>query len=808
VSPERRALFSGRLVFGYAAATVLSFPILEIVLFGTKARHFAHDVFDEGAVSRLGALRLDWSTFGPVLWNAHLTAGNAYFGQFNASPVALDGILALLTTPFIAYVTCLVLMAFLAGLSMHLFLEQSVGLPWAAALGGGLIYILGFRYYGFGFSAVLLPLVLWLSDRVEHWRGGRLRRVVPLALCAAFLLYNFSPQAAVITGLLHLAYCLVCADGPQERRSRVLTWAASWALGFALYGPVLLTLMRMLPDSQRSIRNDLAWIPDTGTALRLWLQFYAETLIGRPGVVGLGAKLREATDGTWYVGFLGIGILAFAAGTPRETRRERAIGWLLVLLPLVDLIALTFLPAQKHLGVLRSFQVTRSRMYVPFALAANVAVAMGVLLRPRRDRGHNGLRRSFSCGAALILFLAEGLLCGRSAVYVIRRIGLSALDPSVRERIRGWSAATLYFGLAILVALWFLWDSRRSRPDRGAEPHHGVLSASRVAVVALLMGLVLERLAYSRVEHWVEPRNLASFDEALGETPAIRYLIAQPNPESRRVLTLGDQSRPSWRDHPNRLMFWGLFCAGGYENVYPLRYHQLFGLLTKPHLDKDADRRRDFHSWGHRAYAFGPELNPALTSLMGIRWLYVRGAPILNSQWQLAFEDGDERVFQNAGVFPKGFLVFRLERFPTRQALLGALETASVEDLRSAAFVEGDDPAAIAPAPLGTPEGEVTLLSNTPDHVSFRVRTPNPALLILTDAYVPGWEASVNGSPRPIFAADNCFRGVAVPAGECEVTFSYRPSYTYAGAWAAAAAVLVLGMLVYRGRSLNGVRGA
>ncbi len=251
-----------RVGLAYAAAALLCFPVFEMLISGTRARVFAHDVFDDGAVSRLGALRLDGSAFGPVLWNRHLMSGNAYFGQFNASPLALDNLLSLATTPFLAFAACSALLAFLAGLSMHLFLEQSVRLPRHAALAGGLIYGLAFWHYTFGFSAALLPLTLWIADRVEAWPGGRLRRLAPVAVCAAFLLYNFSPQPAVLTAVLGAGYALVAAATPAERRSRLLTWAGGWALAFALYAPVLLTLLRLLPDSQRAIRNNLAWIPD------------------------------------------------------------------------------------------------------------------------------------------------------------------------------------------------------------------------------------------------------------------------------------------------------------------------------------------------------------------------------------------------------------------------------------------------------------------------------------------------------------------------------------------------------------------
>jgi hypothetical protein len=787
----------GRPAAIYAAATALSFPILEILVSGTKARDFAHDVFDDGAVTRLGAMRFDLASFGPVLWNSHLMSGNVYFGQFNATPLALDAPLALLATPFLAYATCMALMAFLAGLSMHLFLEESVGLPRLAALGGGLVYIFGFRHYAFGFSAILLPLLLWLSDRVEASPASRRRRLVPLTLCAAFLLYNFSPQPAVLTGAFHLAYCFVASRNGAERRSRVLAWAASWALAFALYAPALFNLLRLLPDSERSIRSNLASVPSLPAAVRLWLQFYAEILVGRPVVSALGANLREAADGTWYVGFLGLGILAFSARIRRETRRERAIGWLLLLLPVLDLVSLALIPAQKHFGVLRTFELNRVRVYVPFALAAAVGVALGALVRARRDSDRDRRYRGAVCAAGALVFLAGALACSRSAAYVVRRIGFWPADPISRERVVAWVGATLYFGLACLVALWFLRASRRRGP--------GLFS--RAALLGLLGMLVFERMAYSRVERAVEDRTLGSWEEALGQTPAIRFLLAQPNPGSQRVMTLGDHSKPNHRDHPNRMMFVGLFCADGYQDVYPLRYHEVFGLLTKPHLDKDPFRHAYFHNWGQRAYAFGPELNSALASLMGVHWLYVRGVPFSDPQWRLVFEQGDERVYENPEAFPRGFLVGQVDRFATRQAVLGAMEAASLGSLRKVAFVEGGVPAAASGSDFEAGTAETTLTVDTPDRVAFRVRSPAPATLVMTDAYVPGWKVTVEGVRREIFPVDNCFRGVSVPAGQSEVLFSYQPAYTRAGAFVAAGGLAILGLLVLPARARTGAPG-
>ena len=50
-----------------------------------------------------------------------------------------------------------------------------------------------------------------------------------------------------------------------------------------------------------------------------------------------------------------------------------------------------------------------------------------------------------------------------------------------------------------------------------------------------------------------------------------------------------------------------------------------------------------------------------------------------------------------------------------------------------------------------------------------------PGLLVLDDAYAPGWEATVDGHSVPVSRVDYVLRGVPVPAGTHTVTLHYAP---------------------------------
>jgi len=92
------------------------------------------------------------------------------------------------------------------------------------------------------------------------------------------------------------------------------------------------------------------------------------------------------------------------------------------------------------------------------------------------------------------------------------------------------------------------------------------------------------------------------------------------------------------------------------------------------------------------------------------------------------------------------------------------------------------------------------------ERMTVRVHAAAPALLIVSDAFYPGWRAWVDGRAAPIFPAHILFRGVFVPAGEHVVTFRYQPAGFRVGVNVSlAAAVIALTLLRFLPRRQAGM---
>lgn len=88
----------------------------------------------------------------------------------------------------------------------------------------------------------------------------------------------------------------------------------------------------------------------------------------------------------------------------------------------------------------------------------------------------------------------------------------------------------------------------------------------------------------------------------------------------------------------------------------------------------------------------------------------------------------------------------------------------------------------VLPEKSAAPDAEPSIdIEHANDAVRVHVKTPQRGVLVLADAWYPGWEVTVDGVAADSFPVDGFFRGVRLTDGEYDVWFRYRPAAFSAG---------------------------
>jgi hypothetical protein len=192
----------------------------------------------------------------------------------------------------------------------------------------------------------------------------------------------------------------------------------------------------------------------------------------------------------------------------------------------------------------------------------------------------------------------------------------------------------------------------------------------------------------------------------------------------------------------------------------------------------------------------------AILDLVSARWIVSeRALGWLERRYRRASAAQAERVaYENPAALPRAYRVERALPEPVEafEALQQLAEPRFPR--RRLAFAE-DPPRELVPrpgAPVPRPSGEVEVRVYEPERVVLRTAGERPALVILTDAGFPGWQARVDGAPARVRRANFALRAVAVDAGEHEIELRYRPTSFRLGAALALAAALACGAAAWR----------
>ncbi len=138
---------------------------------------------------------------------------------------------------------------------------------------------------------------------------------------------------------------------------------------------------------------------------------------------------------------------------------------------------------------------------------------------------------------------------------------------------------------------------------------------------------------------------------------------------------------------------------------------------------------------------------------------------------------GDVKIYENLDVLPRAFLVNNWQWHPDAATSVAAMGEEGFDPRATAVLVGSPSPFVVGDSsPADGDESPTTNITRyAPERIVVETSSQTDSLLLLTEAYYPGWQATVDGEPAAIYQADGYFQGVFVPAGSHEVQFVFAP---------------------------------
>jgi hypothetical protein len=622
---------------------------------------------------------------------------------------------------------------------------------WVAAFGGFLLArALSMRWPGASMVGLVYGFSLWMITWVSYPHAS-VWALVPWALLAAEgVLRKPDPRRAALLALaiglqflcghpessFHLIVAVGVFSALRLRGSPSWRRAVLGLVGALVWGGLLAALV-LVPVGELVLRSaDLEQRAGEAQNIKTPLKFALGAMVpfywGKPTQTPIDFFLLARA---FYGGALPLLLAAVALRTPTRERVATAIAGAVCMCVVLGIPPVFWVVSR--LPVFSSGHNTRLAVLYLLCLALLAGWGLDDLVR----RGVS--RRVLAAAGALLAFpVLYTILRSRSSWDLLgdalavtfgldRAPALS--DPAVGGVVRG--AATLQWVVVAGVASAVL----------------AVLRRRWLAVGALV--LVAADLAWAGV----------------GYNPAIDRAVAQ-QPSTGAI-------RELQRAAPERFVSVGNIT----ENAIPMDYEipeaRGYDLPVEERFDRlwRAKLSPEFPSQVGPLPAFIPLVLPKVDedrlrylSFLGVsRILQPPTDPLLRTEGlRVVYTGPDARIYANDAALPRAFVVGAQRRVGD-----------AYKEITSEAFDPQHDAVVEAGVSEGTPglAGPAQILHTSNDRQVVETRTTRPGILVVSDAWAPGWHAVIGGEELKVERVDYLYRGVRVPAGTHIVEFTYRP---------------------------------
>jgi hypothetical protein len=435
-------------------------------------------------------------------------------------------------------------------------------------------------------------------------------------------------------------------------------------------------------------------------------------------------------------------------GMPLLTIYDLYAGLLVVLAGVAYLVRVRDRNARALLGLVVFAAVIAAGNSTPvFALLYRILPGLAAFRMHARTTALIALVLPVACA----LFLSARATGNRATTVALVLAGLGAAVLAAWAHRWGQLA-----GVVVAAVLLLLWTARPWSPRIRAG-----LAIALVMFVAGDLVLAIKNIKYT----YPTPRPEFPAEAELTNALGARGLLAYDRPPPRI-------SSPLVREDGGMLFGWSTFMS--------------YGSLTLERV------------WAYLHAAAGvptPDLDNTTPSLD----IFRRGTfPYRTMNLVAGYDVAARRMVFDPSPDPRALVVARTEVVGSWREALSRL-------------VAGHDGARIALAESGPPLGSdvnaagassAAIVSFAPERIELEVNSAVPGLLLIKEAWYPGWTATVNGEQARCQPANVWMRSVPVPAGRSEVVLSYRSTYFALGAAISLVTLaLLLALLLLRRRT-------
>lgn len=152
---------------------------------------------------------------------------------------------------------------------------------------------------------------------------------------------------------------------------------------------------------------------------------------------------------------------------------------------------------------------------------------------------------------------------------------------------------------------------------------------------------------------------------------------------------------------------------------------------------------------------------------------------------------------------PRAYLVTQFRRVPDWRAAIA--DMVSGHPIHQVALIEAATAEQLPASTVSPAAGSARITGFSLNSVEAEVDSPVPALLVIAEAWYPGWRAGIDGREARCFPANGWMRAVLVPAGRHRVRFTYHQERLVPGCLLSlAAGALLCGLYFWRSAPAEG----